>query len=113
MRSSDWSSDVCSSDLEALPLRLVGVRQDDPLERHGADVLGADVVALLGGGQQRVQDLDRRLEHLDEFEQPLGGAVQAAGIAVGVGIGLAEILELADVDQIGSGSCRARVVQYV
>src|SRR3546814_15099341 len=41
--------------------------------------------------------------HLDEFEQPLGGAVQAAGIAVGVGIGLAEILELADVDLADQG----------
>ncbi len=70
--------------LEGLPLRLVGVGQDDALERDGADVLGADVVAFLRRGQQRVQHLDRRLEHLDELEQSLVGAIEAAGIAVGV-----------------------------
>ena len=63
-----------------------------------AEVLGAGVIAFLGRGQQRVQHLDRRLEHLDEFEQPLGRAVEAAGIAVGVRIVLREMLELADVD---------------
>jgi hypothetical protein len=45
-----------------------------------------------------VQHLDRRLEHLDKFDEPLRRAVQAAGIGVGVGIVLAEKLELADFD---------------
>ena len=52
--------------------------ENDAGERNGADVLGADVVALLGRGEQRVQHLDRRLEHLDEFENALVGAVEAA-----------------------------------
>ena len=39
-----------------------------------------------------------RLEHLDEFENALVGAIQAAGIAVGVGIVLGEGLQLANVD---------------
>ena len=84
--------------LEALPFGLVRVREDDAGERDGADILGADVVAFLGRRQQRMQHLDRRLEHLDEFENALVGAVEAAGIAVGVGIVLGVGLELADID---------------
>ena len=45
-----------------------------------------------------MQHLDRRLEHLDEFEHALVGAVQAARIGVGVGIVLREQLKPADVD---------------
>ena len=84
--------------LEALPFGFVGMRQNDAGERDRADVLGADVVAFLRRRQQRMQHLDRRLEHLDEFEDALIGAVEAAGIAVGVGIVLGVGLELADVD---------------
>ena len=74
------------------------MRENDAGEGNRADILGADVVAFLGRRQQRVQHLDRRLEHLDEFENALVGAVEAAGIAVGVGIVLGEGLQLANVD---------------
>ncbi len=84
--------------LEALPLGLVRMRQHDAGEGDRADVLGADVVAFLRRRQKRMQHLDRRLEHLDEFEDALVGAVQAAGIAVGVGIVLGVGFQLADVD---------------
>ena len=83
---------------EALPLALVGVGDDQALIGHGADVLGADVGAVLRGGEQRVQHLERRLEHLDELEKALRRAVEAARVGVGVGVVLAEVLELADVD---------------
>ena len=84
--------------LERLPLGLVRVREHDAVERDRAEALGALVVAFLGGGEQRVQHLDRRLEHLDEFEQALVGAAQAAGVAVGVRVVLRVLLELADVE---------------
>src|SRR5258707_6092447 len=45
-----------------------------------------------------MQHLDGRLEHLHEFKQALGGTIEAARIRVGVGVVLAEILELADID---------------
>ena len=77
--------------LELLPFRFVGMGEDDALIGQRAEVLGAGVVAFLRRGQQRMQHLDRRLEHFDEFEQPLGRAVEAAGIAVGVGIVLREM----------------------
>ena len=84
--------------LEGLPLGLVRVGQDHARERDRADVLGADIVALLRRGEQGVQHLDRRLEHLDEFEDALVRPVEAARVGVGVGIVLRERLELADVD---------------
>ncbi|MNM69603.1 hypothetical protein D3C81_812020 [compost metagenome] len=80
-----------------MPLRFVGVGEDDATERQAAEALGAVVVAFLGGGQQRVQHLDRRLEHLDEFHQALVGAAQGAGVAVGVGVVLREFFQLADI----------------
>ncbi|MCY1426673.1 hypothetical protein D9M71_424970 [compost metagenome] len=82
---------------EAVPFRFVGVGQDDAVERQSAQSLGAVVVAFLGGGQQRVQDLDRRLEHLDEFHQALVGPAQGARVAVGIGVVLREFLQLADI----------------
>jgi hypothetical protein len=41
-----------------------------------------------------MQHLDRRLEHFDEFKHALIGAVEAAGIGIGVGIVLAKISSL-------------------
>jgi hypothetical protein len=81
-----------------LPFRLVGVGQNDPFEGDGRQPLGAVVVAFLGGGQQGVQHLDRRLEHFHEFHQPAVGAAQGAGEAVGVRVVLGEMLQFADVD---------------
>ena len=44
----------------------------------GPSVLGADVIAFLRRREKGMQDLDRRLEHLDEFEKALVGVAQAA-----------------------------------
>src|SRR3546814_5338061 len=87
MRISDWSSDVCSSDLH-----------DDPGEGNSANILRTDIVALLRRGQQRVEHLDRRLEHFDEFKKPLVRTIESARIAIGVRGVLREIFQLADID---------------
>src|SRR3569833_1585665 len=84
--------------LEGLPFRFVGVREDNAVERNGGKALRALVIALLRGGQQGMQHLDRRLEHLDELEQALIGEAEAARIAVGIRIILGVLFELADVD---------------
>ena len=68
-----------------------------PGEGDRPDILGADIIAFLGRRQQRVQHLDRRLEHLDEFEDALVGAIETAGIAVGIGIVLGVGLQFANV----------------
>src|SRR3546814_5611331 len=66
MRISDWSSDVCSSDLEG---RHAGLRPDAAAlyEVHGArgDVIdAADDLDLPGGDELR----DDRLRHLQPFD---------------------------------------------
>ncbi len=84
--------------LEGLPFRLVRVRQNKALERDRTKVFGADIVAFLRCRQQRMEHLDRGLEHFDKFKKSLIGAVKAAGIAVCVRIVLAVIFKFADVD---------------
>ncbi|MNP56825.1 hypothetical protein D3C76_1515830 [compost metagenome] len=69
-----------------MPFRFVGVRQQDTGIGNRPKALGTVVVAFLGGGEQGVQDLDRRLEHFDEFHQALVGPAQRARVAVGVGV---------------------------
>ena len=88
---------------EAVPFRFVGVGQQDAAVGNRTEAFGAVVVAFLGGGQQRVQHLDRRLEHLDEFHQALVGPAQRARVAVGVGVVLRVFLELADIHLADQG----------
>ena len=74
------------------------MRQNDSLIGKRAEIFGAVVIALLRGGEERMQHFYRSLEHLDEFEQPLCRPVQTTAVGIGVGVGLAEILQLANVD---------------
>src|SRR3546814_6926934 len=87
MRISDWSSDVCSSDL--LPVGRLR-RHPDRLRRHG---------------QERLRRLPRRLPRpqgrigtaaVASLERPTGKTTIRAGRL-----------------EIGSASCRERVCQYV
>src|SRR3546814_17287932 len=105
MRISDWSSDVCSSDLAALG------PQDKGGADHGADQKG------IGERQRRpvVQLPDQRAA--DGREPRLGKALIGGGDARH----MTEILhrdrteiaaEEAD-KEIGRASCRDRVCQYV
>src|SRR3546814_4489001 len=85
MRISDWSSDVCSSDLQR---RLAGARTPDQAD-------------LLAGPHVERQPFDDG--HLAAIAETDGlEADLAAGHRQGLGTG-----------QIGRASCRARVCQYV
>src|SRR3546814_4666123 len=85
MRISDWSSDVCSSDL--VPLLAIAVEPSDALRQaHGIPrqvVIDQDVAAAM---------------QVDAFAARLRGYEE-----------LAVLLE----KQIGRASCRERVCQYV
>src|SRR3546814_7368651 len=85
MRISDWSSDVCSSDL-ALPA-------ENPLGDAVADIDAVGVERHLAGPLQRLQALDRS----GHFHAVVGGKRRATG----------------EFKQIGRASCRERVCQYV
>src|SRR3546814_4326065 len=89
MRISDWSSDVCSSDLRDQQLLRVGGREQE------LDVLRR----LLERLQQRIE---RRLgQHVDFVDQ-----VDLVAAARG------HVLRALD-QEIGRASCRERVCQYV
>src|SRR3546814_3835085 len=106
MRISDWSSDVCSSDL--LRAMLAGAFEpvlDEPLP--------AGLAALAKSpGQADIVDFaaakERRSARRAPFVQRWGSI--AATLAVGIVAG-----HLIDFDrgQIGRASCRERVCQYV
>src|SRR3546814_5161055 len=85
MRISDWSSDVCSSDLDLVAHRGLGLRRR-------ADEDDA-------GGVQRLDELRVLREEAEAGVHRFGAA----------------LLRRRDdpVDQIGRASCRERVCQYV
>src|SRR3546814_6762564 len=86
MRISDWSSDVCSSDLSTLAFDVERVRKDFPvLAEH---VHGKPLVYLDSGAS--AQKPTAVLEAMDEVYRT----------------GYANV-------QIGRASCRERVCQYV
>src|SRR3546814_5675032 len=92
MRISDWSSDVCSSDLEGPRIVFLvaglGVAAADMLEGGGNEGFGV---------RRRVdrEAVGRVRRHLE-----LGHRGQAVGVAN-------------PLDQIGRASCRERVCKYV
>src|SRR3546814_6714612 len=84
MRISDWSSDVCSSDLVALPGTGMAVRLRAGLRFSGGGLLRQ-------AGEQRVRPGGRQ-----QGQQPHGGIEPAR-----------------EDDEIGRASCRERGWQYV
>src|SRR3546814_19279920 len=95
MRISDWSSDVCSSDLRACARTRTAGDDDEIIpgvfSAHGSAV--QLVLDRLGGSESqflRRRDLDR--------------------LTIG---GIAAFARGAVLDQIGRSSCRERVCQYV
>src|SRR3546814_11439307 len=105
MRISDWSSDVCSSDLlddnrgrSGIVYRL----SRKSVEETAADLVrhGYDALPYHAGMPAEV-----RAANQDRFVSD-DGVVMVATIAFGMGIDKPDV-------QIGRASCRARVCQYV
>src|SRR3546814_3844436 len=84
MRISDWSSDVCSSDLALPHAREIGMRL------HRA--VGGEALLSVPYDERLVGDPDSGVLH--------GGVITA-------------LLDTACGSEIGSASCRERVCQYV
>src|SRR3546814_12885663 len=119
MRISDWSSDVCSSDLpesaQRAGLRFVGIRRlwvRDNLQ----DAVAQAVVRYVGFGHRLAQlaltvgkQADARLRGPSVSGRPaIEEEAQAPGGHSWKRLGAAQKRRL----QIGSATCRARVCQY-
>src|SRR3546814_13173404 len=101
MRISDWSSDVCSSDLVAAELVA-------EVLAHLRQRIGHAVAVVLGGnGGQRVRLVAVLLDIL------LGDEAEDAGEAAFDLAVLLQVGRLQERVEIGRASCRERVWQYV
>src|SRR3546814_6602601 len=99
MRISDWSSDVCSSDLIALP--LIGAYQ-------AANALTAAGLVIATGGEAAPT-----LANLARL-QPVRGRLERAVIARSGAPVYVDYAHTPDaIEEIGRASCRERVCQYV
>src|SRR3546814_6537193 len=107
MRISDWSSDVCSSDLDQRFERQIDPRRDDPAQ---IGAVGADMVEGRRGAEADDELVLARLDRL-----------RRNGVARAVGADRLRLVDLerdaptrrlAPGDQIGSASCRERVGPY-
>src|SRR3546814_5362331 len=99
MRSSDWSSDVCSSDLPGQGLAFVAARCAAPAG-HAAHVQAqAFVRVLLGDGDQRRADFHFDAEFFAQFADQgvLGGF---AGFALAAG-------EFPEAGEVAAGGARS------
>src|SRR3546814_9952275 len=102
MRISDWSSDVCSSDLAA-----PGVDADDPPGVGGreAAVETAEIEHVVEAALHRGESFGDAVDHLCPHEiviaEMRGGAIPPHAAAVAV----------EEVGKIGRASCRERVGQ--
>src|SRR3546814_13812544 len=97
MRISDWSSDVCSSDLQ----HLVGERCTHHEARMAGGAAEVDQAAL---GQHQ-QALAVREHHLVDLRLDVLPLVVPERADLDLGVEVA--------DEIGRASCRERVCQYV
>src|SRR3546814_14691648 len=103
MRISDWSSDVCSSDIGAIiDIPAIVAGQRDMLPAQWCDVAREFVARA---------DVHQRHFEIAGVPQDCSGDEQVeAGCAIGL---IFEPLVAQLAEQIGSASCRERVCQYV
>src|SRR3546814_14719700 len=105
MRISDWSSDVCSSDLDDL-LAVV--------EAHHVLLQSAAVAVAGDGGERLLHCLDRRALGVagndDQAVAQLAEAIAADQRSLAA---VKHVGQLWIGQEIGRASCRERVCQYV
>src|SRR3546814_15854584 len=99
MRISDWSSDVCSSDLSLLPLasESIIVRAPSPIAARELNIV--DVASI---GESRTSTIP---------DPSTGSSTVTSGTESKVGRAASSLPGPAE--KIGRASCRERVCQYV
>src|SRR3546814_12606608 len=117
MRISDWSSDVCSSDL-MLQIARIGADPYRGAVLFGPDAGRGDVAERLADAGTGLRDHEQRLlPPLTRLKRARRrrGIVRLAGPRLGIGVEQCgqTAPRPAGGEQIGRASCRGRVCQYV
>src|SRR3546814_12433675 len=111
MRISDWSSDVCSSDLDWFARRLA--RLDDvegDIDQLASRIAAVRTLCFIAQRGDWIADAAGWIQQTQDLEGRLSDALHAALAQRFVDRRLALLLRAAE---IGRASCRARVCQYV
>src|SRR3546814_19956960 len=116
MRISDWSSDVCSSDLVDRPVEAArGTR----VRKKGLGWEGRTAEAPSGVGRSIEKGVPRRIDDARIRGRDPGaigsivGAVACFRTQHAAIVGARIIVGFGEIIQIGRASCRERVCQYV
>src|SRR3546814_18343155 len=105
MRISDWSSDVCSSDLQLRYVRVLFLRHDR--------AAGAETVRQVDEAEHRRRPQDQFLTPARQVDQDQAGGRAELDREVAIGHGVERILgDAVEAEQIGRAPRRARVCQY-
>src|SRR3546814_8893318 len=114
MRISDWSSDVCSSDLVALPLARADMVERERGQRFGEP---RQLMVMRCEEATAFVHLMHRLDHRPGERKPVIGRGAAPDLVQYDEALRGRLREdrrgLDHLDQIGRASCRERVCQYV
>src|SRR3546814_5986224 len=119
MRISDWSSDVCSSDLAALPFAERLLTAMEAGEAAGGDKRGKQSACLVIHTGEAYPNLSLRA---DDHADPLAELRRLYRVSQGRYAAFMSFLPTRDnpcgvfdrtVIEIGRASCRERVCQYV
>src|SRR3546814_15279002 len=110
MRISDWSSDVCSSDLPIGADAAAAAGEPDILVPRADDALEAVVDRIEIAADRQAAAGAAVREHRGRGHEPQARdiVVEALGMILIVGIGVGDARE-----EIGRASCGDRVCQYV
>src|SRR3546814_20780920 len=113
MRISDWSSDVCSSDLVRVTVDrdAVGIQFHDLVQRTAEAVhtLERQTIDQVDAGRTE-RRLTRRLKHLAGLLEALDPVDRLLHHRIEI---LDTDRDTVEAQQIGRASCRERVCQYV
>src|SRR3546814_11514475 len=112
MRISDWSSDVCSSDLQVLDL-VAGIGPTLPViltphDSYETARIVASTRGVLGRGTQRKIDTA-----LNVFEQHIDGTALLSHLDVPRSEVVTPLMFESELFEIGRASCKERGCQYV
>src|SRR3546814_7189507 len=109
MRISDWSSDVCSSDLDII------INGRDWYKDNGIELIAGDPVTAIDRAARTVTSQSGRTVGYDKLLIATGSDPFIIPVPGKDLPGVISFRDMKDVDtmQIGRASCRERVCQYV